>query len=48
MLFSDPLLGATAHGIVVTRLGVIGYGAEVRSALATTDVAAHVAQSSVS
>jgi hypothetical protein len=33
MPFLDPLLGAE-----VTQLGAIGYGAEVRAALAQTDV----------
>jgi hypothetical protein len=47
MSFLDPLLGAVACGAEVTQLGVIGYGAEVRAALAQTDVvAADVVQSS--
>jgi hypothetical protein len=40
MLFLDPLLGAIANGAEVTQLGAIGYGAEVRAALAQTDVVA--------
>jgi hypothetical protein len=40
MSFSDPLLGAVACGAEVTQLGAIGYGAEVRAALAQTDVVA--------
>jgi hypothetical protein len=36
----DPLLGAVACGAEVTQLGAIGYGAEVRDALAQTDVVA--------
>jgi hypothetical protein len=38
MPFLDPLLGAVACGAEVTQLGAIGYGAEVRAALAHTDV----------
>jgi hypothetical protein len=34
MSFLDPLLGAVACGAEVTQLGAIGYGAEVRAALA--------------
>jgi hypothetical protein len=40
MSFLDPLLGAVAYGAEVTQLDVIGYGAEVRAALAQTDVVA--------
>jgi hypothetical protein len=40
MSFLDPLLGAVAYSAEVTQLGVIGYGAEVRVALAQTDVMA--------
>ena len=40
MSFLDPLLGAIANGTEVTQLGTIGYGAEVRAALAQTDVVA--------
>jgi hypothetical protein len=40
MSFLDPLLGAIANGAEVTQLGAIGYGAEVRAALAQTDVVA--------
>jgi hypothetical protein len=40
MSFLDPLLGAVACGAEVTQLGAIGYGAEVRVALAQTDVVA--------
>jgi hypothetical protein len=40
MSFFDPLLGAIANGAEVTQLGAIGYGAEVRAALAQTDVVA--------
>jgi hypothetical protein len=40
MSFLDPLLGAVACGAEVTQLGAIGYGAEVRAALAQTDVVA--------
>jgi hypothetical protein len=40
MSFLDPLLGAVACGAEVTQLGAIGYGAEVRAALAQTDVMA--------
>jgi hypothetical protein len=40
MSFLDPLLGAVACGAEVTQLGVIGYGAEVRAALAQTEVSA--------
>jgi hypothetical protein len=36
----DPLLGAVAYGAEVTQLGDIGYGAEVRAALAQTNVVA--------
>jgi hypothetical protein len=42
MSFLDPLLDAVACGAEVTQLGVIGYSAEVRAALAQTDVVAHV------
>jgi hypothetical protein len=38
MSFLDPLLGAVAYGAEVTQLDAIGYGAEVRAALAQTDV----------
>jgi hypothetical protein len=38
MSFLDPLLGAVACGAEVTQLGAIGYGAEVRVALAQMDV----------
>jgi hypothetical protein len=34
MSFLDPLLGAIAYGVEVTQLGTIGYGTEVRAALA--------------
>jgi hypothetical protein len=37
MSFLDPLLGVVAE---VTQLGAIGYGAEVRAALAQMDVVA--------
>jgi hypothetical protein len=37
MSFLDPLVGAVAYGAEVTQLGVIGYGAEVRAALAQTE-----------
>jgi hypothetical protein len=40
MSFLDPLLGAVACGAEVTQLSSIGYGAEVRAALAKTDVVA--------
>jgi hypothetical protein len=40
MSFLDPLLGAVAYDAEVTQLGAIGYGAEVRAALAQTDVVA--------
>jgi hypothetical protein len=40
MSFLDPLLGAIAYGAKLTQLGVIGYGAEIRTALAQTDVVA--------
>jgi hypothetical protein len=40
MSFLDPLLAAVAYGAEVTQLGAIGYGAEVRAALAQTDVVA--------
>jgi hypothetical protein len=40
MSFVYPLLGAIANGAEVTQLGAIGYGAEVRAALAQTDVVA--------
>jgi hypothetical protein len=40
MSFLDPLFGARANGTEVTKLGAIGYGAEVRAALAQTDVVA--------
>jgi hypothetical protein len=40
MSFLDPLLGAVACDAEVTQLGVIGYGAEVRAALAQMDVVA--------
>jgi hypothetical protein len=40
MSFLDPLLDAVAYGAEVTQLGVIGYGAEVRVALAQMDVVA--------
>jgi hypothetical protein len=40
MSFLDPLLGAVACGAEVIQLGAIGYGAEVRAALAQTDVVA--------
>jgi hypothetical protein len=40
MLFLDPLLGAIAYNVEVTQLGAVGYGAEVRDALAQTDVVA--------
>jgi hypothetical protein len=40
MSFLDPLLGGVACGAEVTQLGAIGYGAEVRAALAQTDVVA--------
>jgi hypothetical protein len=40
MSFLDLLLGAVACGAEVTQLGAIGYGAEVRAALAQTDVVA--------
>jgi hypothetical protein len=33
----DPLLGAIAYGTEVTQLDAIGYGAEVRAALAQPD-----------
>jgi hypothetical protein len=36
MSFLDPLLGVVACGAEVTQLGAIGYGAEVRAALAQT------------
>jgi hypothetical protein len=38
MSFLDPLLGAVAYDAEVTQLGAIGYGAEIRAALAQTDV----------
>jgi hypothetical protein len=38
MSFLDHLLGVVACGAEVTQLGAIGYGAEVRAALAQTDV----------
>jgi hypothetical protein len=34
MSFLDPFLGDIAYGAEVTQLGAIGYGAEVRAALA--------------
>jgi hypothetical protein len=34
MSFLDPLLGAISYDAEVTQLGAIGYGAEVRVALA--------------
>jgi hypothetical protein len=34
MSFLDPLLGAIVCGAEVTQLGAIGYGAELRVALA--------------
>jgi hypothetical protein len=34
MSLLDPLLSAIAYGAEVTHLGAIGYGAEVRAALA--------------
>jgi hypothetical protein len=34
MSFLDPLLSVIAYGAEVTQLGAIGYGAEVRAALA--------------
>jgi hypothetical protein len=37
MSFLDPQLGAIANGAELTQLGAIGYGAEVRAALAQTD-----------
>ena len=40
MSFLDPLLGAVACGAEVTQLGAIGYDAEIRDALAQTDVVA--------
>jgi hypothetical protein len=40
MSFLNPLLSAIANGAEVTQLGAIGYGAEVRAALAQTDVVA--------
>jgi hypothetical protein len=40
MSFLDPLFGVIAYGAEVTQLGAIGYGAEVRAALAQTDVVA--------
>jgi hypothetical protein len=40
MPFFDPILGAIACGAEVTQLGAIGYGAEVRAALAQTVVMA--------
>jgi hypothetical protein len=38
MSFLDPLLGVIAYDTEVTQLDAIGYGAEVRAALARTDV----------
>jgi hypothetical protein len=40
MSFLDPLLGAIANDAEVTQLGAIGYGAEVRAALAQMYVVA--------
>jgi hypothetical protein len=40
MSILNPLLGAVACGAEVTQLGAIGYGAEVRVALAQTDIVA--------
>jgi hypothetical protein len=40
MSFLNPLLGVVAYGVEVTQLGAIGYGAEVRAALAQMDVVA--------
>jgi hypothetical protein len=40
MSLLDPLLGAIAYGTEVIQLGAVGYGAEVRAALAQTDVVA--------
>jgi hypothetical protein len=40
MSFLDPLLGAIAYGAEVTQLAAIGYGVEVRAALARADVVA--------
>jgi hypothetical protein len=40
MLFLNPLLGTVVYGAEVTQLGAIDYGAEVRAALAQTDVVA--------
>jgi hypothetical protein len=40
MLFLDLLLGVIAYDAEVTQLGAIAYGAEVRVALARTDVVA--------
>jgi hypothetical protein len=40
MSFLDSLLGVVAYGAEVTELGAIGYGVEVRAALAQTDVVA--------
>jgi hypothetical protein len=37
MSFFDHLLGAVACGAEITQLGAIGYGAEVRAALAQTE-----------
>jgi hypothetical protein len=34
MSFLDPLLSVIAYGAEVTQLGALGYGAEVRAALA--------------
>jgi hypothetical protein len=40
MSFLDPLLGAIAYGAEITQLGGQIFGAEVRAALARTDVVA--------
>jgi hypothetical protein len=40
MSFLDSLLGAISYGVEVTQLGAIDLGAEVRAALAQSDVVA--------
>jgi hypothetical protein len=40
MSFLDPLFGAIGYDAEVTQLGAMYYGAEVRAALAQTDVVA--------
>jgi hypothetical protein len=40
MTFLDPLLGAVAYGVEVTQLAAIGYGTDVRAAVAQTNVVA--------